>query len=234
MKGLSYKDLLTNMLIVFINKRVNESKNIAEKVESLGEEKKKKFHQKVVDFVINKAKSLAEIQGTQYLGVEDEIVVNWINDFFDEFEENMKEPEKKVIEKSTTTSTKPTTTSNSLNKTITYNLEEGLMGVEVIIDKKSRMDIDDFKTKTTKENEGKIIEFKEENNKLTVTIKSKETKKKEPSKKDIEDLIDAEEDEKTLNEDSLDEEESTENELDEDELEENEEENTEEEEDDLL
>ena len=40
---LSYKEMLTNMLVVFINKRIKESKDMESKIETLSEERKKIF-----------------------------------------------------------------------------------------------------------------------------------------------------------------------------------------------
>ena len=49
MSAFSYKEMLTNQLMVFINQRIAQSKDMQEKVEKLDEEKKKKFQHKIVE-----------------------------------------------------------------------------------------------------------------------------------------------------------------------------------------
>ena len=188
MSAVSYKELLTNMLIVFINKRIQESKDIADKVEALEDERKKKFHSKVVNYVISKAKGLAELQGTQYLGVEDSTVVDWINSFFDEFEENMKEPEKPKPTKATTTSS-----SNPLAKDISYDIEEGFFGIEIKFDKKTILSKEEFIKKMKEQYKDKKYELVWETDKVTVKfIKEKEKAKPKEVVKEVEEETEVE------------------------------------------
>jgi hypothetical protein len=185
--SLSYKDAFTNMLIVFVNQRIKESKDMSAKVETLDEEKKKKFQKKVVDFITTKARALADLQGLNYVGVTDNVVIEWIDSFFDEFEANMKEPEPKpkaeTRQKETGVAT--TITKAGAEKKITHGVEEGFFGLEVKIDKKTVLSKDDFISKIYSENEGKEITFTWEDDKVEVIVKDKTEKKKKEKKPEV-------------------------------------------------
>ena len=255
-KGFSYKEMLNNALIIFINRRINESKDMQEKFNSLDEKKQQSLHKKIIDFTISKAKSIHETQGLGYVGVEDDTVISWIDDFFDDFEENTKEPEKPKIEPRTVS----TSTLGSNKKE--YDTEEGFFGLEVKIDKKKTLSKEDFITKIKEENKGKEVGFEWLDGKVKITIKDKKTKEekhkeKETKKEEIplkttedqeEDDGDFEEEDEVLEKEELeketplktedqedeDEEYEEEDEDQEDEDEEYEEEDDEEEEDDFL
>ena len=156
------------------------------KVEKLDEEKRKKFQHKIVESIINKAKSLAEIQGTQYLGMMgdsgEKEMTSWIDSFFDEFEANMKEPEPKPKTPAKATGTSTTITKAGAEKNITHDVEEGFFGLEVKIDKKTVLSKDDFISKIYSENEGKEITFTWEDDKVEVIIRNKAEKKKKAPK----------------------------------------------------
>lgn len=191
MSAFSYKEMLTNQLMVFINQRIATSKDMQDKVEKLDEEKRKKFQQKIVDSIIQKAKSLAEIQGTQYLGLMgdsgEKEMTSWVDTFFDEFEANMKDPEPKKVEKAPAkaTGTSTTITKAGAEKKITHDVEEGFFGLEVKIDKKTVLSKDDFMSKIYSENEGKEITFTWEDDKVEVIIKDKAEKKKKEKKLEV-------------------------------------------------
>jgi hypothetical protein len=173
--SLSYKDAFTNMLIVFVNQRIKESKDMTDKISVLDEEKIKKFQKKVVEYITTKAKALAELQGLNYVGVTDNVVVEWIDSFFDEFEENMKEPEPKKVT-TTTTKTNATVSKPKESKT-SYIVEEGFFGLEVKLDKKKSITKEEFIEKINSENKDKIVSFVWGEEKVEVSIKEKEKSK---------------------------------------------------------
>lgn len=203
MSAFSYKEMLTNQLMVFINQRIATSKDMQDKVNSLTEEKRKKFQQKIVESIINKAKSLAEIQGTQYLGMMgdsgEKEMLSWVDTFFDEFEENMKEPEKPK----TTTKIKKATSSKK-QEDLKFEIEEGLFGLEVIYDKKTKLSKDGFIKKIEEQYKDERIDFiwkeneveikfvkltekedeEDDDNKAEEGIKEEKKKTKEKTKKD--------------------------------------------------
>ena len=245
MSAFSYKEMLTNQLIVFINQRIATSKDMQDKVNSLSEEKVKKFQQKIVDSIIQKAKGLAEIQGTNYLGLMGDSgereMTSWVDTFFDDFEENMKEPEPKPKPKAKTTGTSTKITKTGAEKKITHEIEESFFGIDVKIDKKTILSKDDFIKKIYSENEGKEITFKWENDKVEVIIKDKAEKKEKESEVTQQELdneeiqnINEENDDSELDEPTTEEDEDEEDEDDDEKNEDEEDEDEEDEEEDGL
>jgi len=214
MSAFSYKEMLTNQLMVFINQRIATSKDMQDKVNSLTEEKKKKFQQKIVESIINKAKSLAEIQGTQYLGMMgdsgEKEMLSWVDTFFDEFESNMKDPEKP---KTTTPPTTRTSIAAAPGKA-NYATEDGLFGLEISIDKKTKVGKEEFIERMNELYKGEVIKFEWKENEVIVEH-HKHTK--QDSEEGIDEEVDEDDAEETESEDteSEDEDEDIEDEVEE-------------------
>lgn len=129
---------LTDQLRVFINTEVNKDSTKKEKVEKLNNND---LFYKLINEHINKtAKGYADTLGLQYLGVNDQTVIDWINKFFENFDERItKAKEEKVKQEKAKKerAKKAETKKTSKKKDETYKVEEGLFGLEVTYKKKA-------------------------------------------------------------------------------------------------
>lgn len=205
MSAFSYKEMLTNQLIVFINQRIAQSPHMQEKVGKLSKDEVKKFQKKIVDSIINKAKGLADIQGTEYVGLVgndgEKEMTSWVDVFFDEFEENMKEPEKAKTKVSTVTG------ATQVGKNLEFKIEEGMFGIEVKYDKKVVLSKEDFIKKISEKYKDKEHNYKWEDDKVTVVFEKARTKPKfKPKSEEIEEEEIEEEIEEIEEDDEMEEE----------------------------
>lgn len=227
----SYKDLLTNLLISVVNQKIEASQDIQRRMKELDEKKQKRFPEKVSSFIIERARAYWELQGSKNgaIMIEDSIVFGWIDDFFDDLEEHLKEPEKPKKTKAKGTETKTL----SGNQTIEFIAEEGFFGIEVQYSKKEKLSKENFIEKIKKlHGNKKNYEFNWEDGKVTVKITDKKEKKEVAAKEETnktnnkEDKVDNEEElseEETDTDDEISEEDTEETEKETEEDDENEE-----------
>jgi hypothetical protein len=200
--------VLTDQMKVFINENIDEEKK--KKVE---ENDYELFYKLITEYIYERARDLSKVLKLNYVGVKKEDVAEWIEEFFETFDERIKKAKESKEKKAQKTKKRTS------KKNIELDVTEGLFGSEITYKKKTytKPEFIEQLKKELKED----YELIWEDRKVTINFNVKKPEPKPEKEKETENIEEKEE-EKTENIEEK-EEEKTEN------IEENETEETEEE-----
>jgi len=114
--------VLTDQMKVFINENIDEEKK--KKVE---ENDYDLFYKLITDYIYERARDLSKVLKLNYVGVKKEDVAEWIEEFFETFDERIKKAKESKEKKAQKKTSK---------KNIELDVTEGLFGSEITYKKK--------------------------------------------------------------------------------------------------
>ena len=116
---------LTDQLKVFINENINE-----EKKRKIEENDYDLFYKLITEYIYERARELSKVLKLNYVGVKKEDVAEWIEEFFETFDERIKKAKESKEKKAQKTQKKTS------KKNIELDVTEGLFGSEITYKKK--------------------------------------------------------------------------------------------------
>ena len=117
--------VLTDQMKVFINENIDEEKK--KKVE---ENDYDLFYKLITEYIYERARDLSKVLKLNYVGVKKEDVAEWIEEFFETFDERIKKAKESKEKKAQKTQKKTS------KKNIELDVTEGLFGSEITYKKK--------------------------------------------------------------------------------------------------